>query len=69
MQSQEVPDTKSFHISSFSTGGNCVEVARASDGTVIVRDSKDPRRNVALVFNRQEWTAFVLGVKNGEFEP
>jgi hypothetical protein len=34
----------------------------------VVRDSKDPERRTSLVFTRDEWTAFVAGVKNGEFD-
>ncbi|MCG5211698.1 DUF397 domain-containing protein [Streptosporangium sp. KLBMP 9127] len=47
-------------------GGNCVEVAQA--GTAIgVRDSKDPSGPV-LAFTGPEWSAFVRGVKDGEFD-
>jgi Domain of unknown function (DUF397) len=46
-----------------------VEVANLANGGVIVRDTKDRRRQVALEFNREEWVAFIRGVKNGEFEP
>jgi hypothetical protein len=45
---------------------NCVEVAFV-DGTVAVRDSKDPSGPV-LVFTRAEWDAFVGGAKDGEFD-
>jgi Domain of unknown function (DUF397) len=34
---------------------------------VQVRDSKDPSGAV-LTFNRREWDAFLLGVRNGEFD-
>jgi len=50
-----------------STDG-CVEVAHLPDGTVAVRDSKDASRP-AHVFDREEWAAFIAGVKNGEFDP
>ena len=46
----------------------CVEVARASDGTVAVKHSQDPDLTNALVFNKEEWIAFVKGVKSGEFD-
>lgn len=46
----------------------CVEVARFGDGSVAIRDSKDPGK-AAHVFDREEWAAFVTGVKNGEFDP
>ena len=57
-----------YHISSFCSGGGCVEVGRSSDGPVVVRDSKDPERGTSLVFTREEWMAFVAGVKAGEFD-
>lgn len=45
---------------------NCVEVAYV-DGHYGVRDSKNPTGPV-LVFDRDEWTAFVAGAKDGEFD-
>jgi hypothetical protein len=45
---------------------NCVEVAFAADGTVGVRDSKNPTGPI-LEFTPAEWTAFVGGVNDGEF--
>jgi len=68
MHPQDRSELGPFRTSSFSGGTNCVEVARASDGSAVVRDSKD-HRQISLVFDRNEWTAFVLGVKNGEFGP
>ncbi|GLY93007.1 DUF397 domain-containing protein [Actinoplanes sp. NBRC 103695] len=50
-----------------SASGDCVEVARNLPGHVAVRDSKDPD-GAALVFTHSEWTAFVGGVKDGEFD-
>ncbi|HST66853.1 MAG TPA: DUF397 domain-containing protein [Mycobacteriales bacterium] len=55
-----------WHKSSFSSSGNCVEVALATDG-VGVRDTKD-REGPVLRFTRAEWDAFVAGVRNGEFD-
>lgn len=40
-----------------NSGGNCYEV----------RDTKDPNSPV-LHFTKDEWVAFVLGVKAGEFD-
>jgi Domain of unknown function (DUF397) len=57
-----------YQISSYCNGGGCVEVGRTPDGPVVVRDSKDPERRASLVFTAEEWTAFVAGVKNGEFD-
>ncbi|SDS41300.1 DUF397 domain-containing protein [Actinoplanes derwentensis] len=48
------------------SGGNCVEVASAPDGGWAIRDSKDPD-GPFLLFTLAEWTAFVSGVKDGEF--
>lgn len=48
-------------------GGDCVEVAELSGGHRGVRDSKNPT-GPALVFTSAAWSAFVLGVKNGEFD-
>jgi hypothetical protein len=45
----------------------CVEVAQLVDGSVALRDSKDVRK-AAHVFDREEWSAFITGVKNGEFD-
>lgn len=43
---------------------SCVEVM-CVDGGYLVRDSKDPDAPV-LSFTREEWAAFVAGVKAGE---
>lgn len=56
-----------FRTSSFCSMGDCVEVGRADDSAVHLRDSKD-RAQPALVFPPQEWRAFVAGVRNGEFD-
>jgi len=52
--------------STASGTGNCVEVAGV-DEAVLIRDSKDPS-GPALHFTRGEWTAFLLGVRAGEFD-
>ncbi len=57
-----------YRISSFCSLGECVEVGQSPDGSVVVRDSKDPHRATSLVYSTAEWTAFVAGVKNGEFD-
>ena len=58
-----------FRISSFCSGGGCVEVGQLPGGSVALRDSKDPERRATLEFTHQEWAAFVAGVKAGEFDP
>lgn len=52
--------------SSYSGTNGCVEVALADDG-IAVRDSKDPG-GVALEFTAHEWTAFLAGARDGEFD-
>ncbi len=47
-------------------GGECLEVADGFPGVVPVRDSKNPH-GPALVFEDGAWTAFVAGIKAGEF--
>ncbi len=56
-----------WHKSSRSSGnGNCVEVAILDDA-VAVRDTKD-RSGPVLVFTPAEWSAFVTGAKDGDFD-
>lgn len=60
--------TATWRKSSYSSAnGQCVEVRRLDGGEVAVRDSKD-RRGPALVFTPAEWSAFVSGAKDGEFD-
>ncbi|QUQ66265.1 DUF397 domain-containing protein [Kutzneria sp. CA-103260] len=47
--------------------GNCVEVARLANGDIAVRNSRYPN-GPALVYTQAEITAFVGGVKDGEFD-
>ncbi|MBB2909030.1 hypothetical protein FHS43_000276 [Streptosporangium becharense] len=49
------------------SGNNCVEVAGNLPGVVAVRDSKDPG-GPRLIFSPDVWSAFVGGVKRGEFD-
>jgi hypothetical protein len=46
--------------------GACVEVAPI-DGMIAMRDSKDPDGAV-LVYTQAEWSAFLDGARNGEFD-
>jgi hypothetical protein len=54
--------------SSFSGGNddNCVEVAFLGPD-IAVRDSKDPS-GPALIYSIEEWTAFMSGVRDGQFD-
>ena len=53
--------------SSWCSTNSCVEVADLPDGKVAVRDSKSPAEAQFLTFTSDEWTAFISGVKAGEF--
>jgi hypothetical protein len=46
--------------------GNCVEVAELPGGVIAVRDSRHPG-GPALVYSAAEMTAFIQGVKDGQF--
>jgi hypothetical protein len=54
--------------SSYSSGngGQCVEVTTGLPGAVAVRDSKDVT-GPHLEVTAQAWSAFVTGIKDGEF--
>ncbi|MEV0038723.1 DUF397 domain-containing protein [Streptomyces sp. NPDC056909] len=47
--------------------GNCVELAPLPGGSVAVRNSRDPQ-GPALVYTAAEVTAFLAGVKDGDFD-
>jgi hypothetical protein len=53
--------------SSFSGGTGCVEVRLLPDGRIALRDSKD-RSLPPHHFTATEWTAFLAGVRAGEFD-
>ena len=53
--------------SASAPGGEAIEVAVLPSGDVAVRSSLDPA-SPALVYTRAEITAFILGVKDGEFD-
>ncbi len=50
-----------------STHGSCVEVAQTPDGGVAIRNGETPDTAPVLFFTRDEWEAFVAGVRAGEF--
>lgn len=65
-----VPPDNMFHKSNSSQPGGvitrCVQVARTPD-VVALRDSKDIGKTTIL-FSHDEWTAFIEGVRKGEFD-
>jgi hypothetical protein len=64
--------TLTWRKSSFSdgtgNGNNCVELAALPDGGVSVRDSKLAGSSPVVNFTKAELSAFVLGIKAGEFD-
>lgn len=50
-----------------SDSGGCVEVARIGD-VVGVRDTKARGVGPVLEFNLHEWSCFVAGARQGEFD-
>lgn len=59
---------EAFKVSSFTWYGEkftCVAVAIGNE-SVAVRNSNDPTKNT-INFTKDEWHAFVSGVKNDEF--
>ena len=47
--------------------GNCVEIANIEGGQIGMRDSKNVTGPV-LGISREEWRAFLGGIRNGEFD-
>jgi hypothetical protein len=50
------------------SNGSCLEVAAHPDGGRCVRDSKNRGGGPILHFTAAEWTAFLDGARNGEFD-
>jgi Domain of unknown function (DUF397) len=61
------PTPTVWRKSTASGSSDCVEVAFAGEA-VLVRCSRD-RSGPILRFLPHEWTAFLAGVRNGEFDP
>lgn len=64
--SDSEPIDAAWHKSTASGGGECAEVA-LTEGSVLMRHSQHPSGAV-LVFSHSEWSAFLAGVRNGEFD-
>lgn len=64
----DTPPDGNYRKSTYSTDQQgCVEVADAVDGGRWLRDTKD-RSRAPHYFTAVEWTAFLAGVKAGEFD-
>lgn len=57
----------SFSGAGGSGSGNCVEAAALPDGRVAIRNSNAPDAG-AILFTRAEISAWLKGVKAGEFD-
>jgi Domain of unknown function (DUF397) len=60
------PSRAEWRKSRASSPGECAEVAFVA-GSVLMRHSQRPSGPV-LTFSPAEWTAFLAGVRNGEFD-
>ena len=61
-------DSLVWKKSTASDSAQCVEIARVGSASgVLVRDSKDPE-GPWLTFAADEWKAFLVGVRGGEFD-
>lgn len=59
----------SWQKSSFSSyNGSCLEIGRLEPGRIGVRDTKDNGTGPILIFTDREWSAFILGAKDGQFD-
>ncbi|MBV9448331.1 MAG: DUF397 domain-containing protein [Streptosporangiaceae bacterium] len=58
------PDDLHWRKASYSdNGGECVEVGRSADGSVLVRDTKQHGRGPVHRFTVDAWRAFVAEVR------
>jgi hypothetical protein len=65
-KSEDVGGAATWSTSSFSGGGNCVEVRRGVNH-VLVRHSRNPN-GPTLRFTLAEWDSFLAGARQGEFD-
>jgi uncharacterized protein DUF397 len=55
--------------SSFSNlNGSCVEIAPLRPDRIGIRDTKDNGNGPVLIFTESEWSAFIAGAKEGQFD-
>lgn len=61
------PSSLTWRKSSYSSCGECVEVAIPAQGFIAVRDSKNPYE-ARLTYTANEWHSFIQRAKAGEFD-
>jgi hypothetical protein len=66
MAGSAAPTNPQWRKSTFSAESNCVEVAALSGSDVAIRNSE--AGDVVVSVSREDFRAFVLGVKAGEFD-
>lgn len=59
----------SWRKSTYSNlNGSCFEISRLSVDRIGVRDTKDQGTGPVLVFTGPEWSAFLAGAREGQFD-
>jgi hypothetical protein len=56
----------SWRVAQKCNGGECVRVAAHGD-TIVIGSSKH-RDGPVIAYSRDEWTAFVQGIREGDFD-
>jgi hypothetical protein len=49
-------------------GGECVEVGRATDGMIMVRDTRSRLNGTVCRYAPAKWHAFTVGARAGKFD-
>lgn len=67
-QGAQTPPLTWIKAKASDSNGSCLEVAQHPEGGRYVRDSKNHGGGPTLYFTAAEWTAFLHGARNGEFD-